>query len=275
MAGFNNKNIFLAGLTGATGERALNCFRSVADVSRQNYYVGAECDMRFEYFDRTPKVGDVFVTYFRFTEESCKYLYLTLCLVTSVDSSKAYFTIKSMKSITGPQGETGATGAKLVSQVFQGSDDKGGNIYLQTFDDGTTATFTAPTGDEVGPWIDVAYRGESEPIEYGAVYEVLFENVDLFQVCFMDDGSASTTMNCRRNEFTRIQKEYTENWVEGDPDGNWNIYNSYLTVVLSKDTMKMHLELTYSDFYITTDGTHVGGVPKHYSNQAFKYRRIR
>lgn len=57
------------------------------------------------------------------------------------------FTIpKGEQGIQGIQGEKGGTGAKLISQVLQGQDENGGNIYLQTFDDGTTATFTAPRG---------------------------------------------------------------------------------------------------------------------------------
>lgn len=43
----------------------------------------------------------------------------------------------------------GSSGSKLVSQVLQGKDENGGNIYLQTFDDGSTATFTAPKGEGV------------------------------------------------------------------------------------------------------------------------------
>ena len=57
---------------------------------------------------------------------------------------------KGDTGLTGPQGPQGATGAKLVSQVLQGQDANGGNIYLQTFDDGTTATFTAPKGSADG-----------------------------------------------------------------------------------------------------------------------------
>lgn len=43
-------------------------------------------------------------------------------------------------------GEQGATGAKLISQELVGQDENGGNIYQQTFDDGTVAYFTAPRG---------------------------------------------------------------------------------------------------------------------------------
>ena len=52
------------------------------------------------------------------------------------------------KGVQGIQGIQGKTGAKLVSQTLQGQDANGGNIYLQTFDDGTTATFVAPQGKQ-------------------------------------------------------------------------------------------------------------------------------
>lgn len=46
------------------------------------------------------------------------------------------------------QGKRGATGAKLVSVAYQGKDDFGNNVYLQTFDDGTTAELKAPKGED-------------------------------------------------------------------------------------------------------------------------------
>ena len=54
---------------------------------------------------------------------------------------------KGDKGEKGIQGETGATGAKLISQELVGQDENGGNIYQQTFDDGTVAYFTAPRGE--------------------------------------------------------------------------------------------------------------------------------
>lgn len=42
----------------------------------------------------------------------------------------------------------GKTGAKLVSRVLQGQNQEGGNIYLDTFDDDTTAYFIAPKGEK-------------------------------------------------------------------------------------------------------------------------------
>ena len=53
---------------------------------------------------------------------------------------------KGEKGIQGEQGIQGATGAKLINQELVGQDENGGNIYQQTFDDGTVAYFTAPRG---------------------------------------------------------------------------------------------------------------------------------
>lgn len=48
-------------------------------------------------------------------------------------------------TIKGEKGEKGDA-VSLVSRTFQGKDENGGNIYLDTFDDGTTAEFVAPCG---------------------------------------------------------------------------------------------------------------------------------
>ena len=45
-------------------------------------------------------------------------------------------------------GLKGATGSKIVSTELIGQDEHGGNIYKQTFDDGTTAEFVAPKGEK-------------------------------------------------------------------------------------------------------------------------------
>ena len=50
------------------------------------------------------------------------------------------------KGEKGDTGATGATGAKIIKTELIGQDGNGGNIYKQTFDDGETATFTAPKG---------------------------------------------------------------------------------------------------------------------------------
>ena len=46
----------------------------------------------------------------------------------------------------GEKGDKGETGATIVSTVLIGQDEYGGNIYRQTFSNGTTAMFTAPKG---------------------------------------------------------------------------------------------------------------------------------
>lgn len=46
------------------------------------------------------------------------------------------------------KGAKGETGAKLVKMEFQGQDANGGNVYLMTFDDGTTARFVSPKGKD-------------------------------------------------------------------------------------------------------------------------------
>ena len=66
---------------------------------------------------------------------------------------------QGLQGPTGPQGPTGArgptgsigpAGTKLVSQIFMGEDEKGGNIYKQIYDDNSTSFFTAPRGKQ-GP----------------------------------------------------------------------------------------------------------------------------
>lgn len=59
-------------------------------------------------------------------------------------------------NVTGPKG---ATGAKLVKQEFVKYNDNGDAVYLQSFDDGTQATFVAPHGPE-GP------QGPTGPAPY-------------------------------------------------------------------------------------------------------------
>ena len=49
----------------------------------------------------------------------------------------------------GVKGDKGDRGAAVVSTVFVGVDENGGNVYEQTFEDGSTAQFTAPKGSAV------------------------------------------------------------------------------------------------------------------------------
>ena len=90
--------------------------------------------------------------------------------------------IQGERGLKGEQGIQGATGAKLISQDLVGQDENGGNIYQQTFDDGTVAYFTAPRGEastEEGE--DLLTKTEADetyvkkaptPTGYAAVYAI-------------------------------------------------------------------------------------------------------
>lgn len=67
----------------------------------------------------------------------------------------------------------GKTGAKLISQILIGQDENGGNIYQQTFNDGTTATFTAPRGEQ-GEKGDKGEKGDTPKSLYinGVEYRI-------------------------------------------------------------------------------------------------------
>lgn len=63
----------------------------------------------------------------------------------------------------GEKGDTGATGAKIVSTDLIGHTDGGDNIYQQTFDNGSKAKFIAPKGDS---GVDDYEELKSKPIIY-------------------------------------------------------------------------------------------------------------
>lgn len=63
----------------------------------------------------------------------------------------------------GEKGDTGATGAKIVSTDLIGHTDGGDNIYQQTFDNGSKARFIAPKGDS---GVDDYEELKSKPIIY-------------------------------------------------------------------------------------------------------------
>lgn len=69
-------------------------------------------------------------------------------------SNNKGYTNPQTVNIKGPKGENGkdgVDGAKLLSQELIGQDEQGGNIYKQTFSDGTEAYFTAPKGQDANP----------------------------------------------------------------------------------------------------------------------------
>lgn len=69
----------------------------------------------------------------------------------------------------GEKGDTGATGAKIVSTDLIGHTDGGDNIYQQTFDNGSKAKFIAPKGDS---GVDDYEELKSQPIIYAILNSI-------------------------------------------------------------------------------------------------------
>lgn len=69
----------------------------------------------------------------------------------------------------GEKGDTGATGAKIVSTDLIGHTDGGDNIYQQTFDNGSKAKFIAPKGDS---GVDDYEELKSKPIIYAILNSI-------------------------------------------------------------------------------------------------------
>ena len=90
-------------------------------------------------------------------------------LYNSYDNGTTWKEIDKVVGTNGKDGADGKTGAKLVSQVLQGQDAQGGNIYKQTFDDGTVAYFTAPRGEQ-------GIAGEGSSIEVDSSLSSTSEN---------------------------------------------------------------------------------------------------
>ncbi len=61
------------------------------------------------------------------------------------------------------KGDKGDSGAVVLTTTLQGYDENGGAIYLQTFDDGSTQTFTAPKGlkGDIGDTGDIGPKGDT------------------------------------------------------------------------------------------------------------------
>ena len=90
------------------------------------------------------------------------------------DVSKAYFFNDNNIEATG--------GAKVVSTVLKGKDGNGGYIYLQTFDDGSTTTFTIPKLDnavlgDIENSLDEIIEIQNQLIE-GNIGNVIYELTD-------------------------------------------------------------------------------------------------
>lgn len=71
----------------------------------------------------------------------------------------------------------GDTGAKIISTVFIGQDANGGNVYKQTFDNGITAIFVAPKGEQ-GVGISAITSGTATESGGYTVTPITFEKTD-------------------------------------------------------------------------------------------------
>ena len=131
----------------------------IYDISEQTSLVEGRLDCEITLFDSYSEQ----ITSPRFTIV----VYATTYTESDVESSDEYKSLLTLVSETtglindvtnklengdfigekGDKGDTGDTGAKIVSQILQGQDENGGNIYEQTFDDGTVTYFTAPKGE--------------------------------------------------------------------------------------------------------------------------------
>lgn len=124
----------------------------------------------------------------------------------------------------GIQGEKGDTGASIVSVEFIGQDENGGNIYKQTFDNGTTALFVAPKGEqgiqgEQGPQGEKGEKGEQgiqgiqgvqgekgDPGYIGAIYQApTFVN----SVAEMTDTTKAYVLSSTGEVWTYKKPNYT------------------------------------------------------------------
>ena len=77
-------------------------------------------------------------------------------------------------------GLKGETGVKIVSTELIGQDENGGNIYQQTFDDGSTSTFTVPSsGGGSNITVDTELSSESEnPVQNKVVTDELGKKLE-------------------------------------------------------------------------------------------------
>jgi hypothetical protein len=81
---------------------------------------------------------------------------------------KSAYEVAVMNGFEGTEEEWLASlkGSKIVSTVLIGQDENGGNIYMQTYDNGDTGTFVAPKGkDGEKPAKGVDYFTEEERAE--------------------------------------------------------------------------------------------------------------
>lgn len=77
---------------------------------------------------------------------------------------------KGEKGAQGDKGDKGDIGARIISTVYVGTDYEGGNIYKQTFSDGTTSDFVAPKGAKGDKGEQGVQGQKGDPFQLAKVY---------------------------------------------------------------------------------------------------------
>ena len=137
-------------------------------------------------------------------------------------SNNKGYTNPQTVNIKGPKGENGkdgVDGAKLLSQELIGQDEQGGNIYKQTFSDGTEAYFTAPKGND-----GVDGNGKGTTVTVGGVEQSIWNadtKLDLIEPSY------------NQTEFVMVEKDengYRQVQMVGVFTPSTS-YNSYVPVL--------------------------------------------
>ena len=177
------------------------------------------------------------------------------------DGSTATFTApkgdkgdKGEKGDTGEKGDKGDTGAKIVSTELIGQDENGGNIYKQTFDDGSTATFTAPKGDkgETGPQ---GPKGDTGAKIYAHNIQVVFtgsgyeSGIVIITLLNNDNTAISDISDVVNNRITAVRGYYyngTKDCIVYDAKKMNGLYINYINdgVKEYKNFAKINLIMT-------------------------------
>lgn len=178
----------------------------------------------------------------------------------------------------GETGATGATGAKIVSTELVGHTTDGGNIYQQTFDNGSKAKFIAPKGDDgvtdyeelsSQPIIYAILNSISNPVEntyykhIGATtekftngYIYLYTGGEYKAIDGSGSGGGSTSSN-----YTKIESTIpTSAWVSSAPSWigqnalTWSVNNGAYYTQGGTEDLGLVAGSTYTAT-LTIDGT--------------------
>lgn len=100
----------------------------------------------------------------------------------------------------------GPTGAAIVSTEYIGKDQHGGNIYKQTFDNGSIAYFVAPKGEDgVGGLTDIVVNGENVPTSEQVAYLPDYPTRESLGVDQLDQDLQSEI-----DRSTRVEEDISE-----------------------------------------------------------------